>query len=106
MALATNIRYAPPPLYSINASEGNTCGEWQNSYNFLSDMHLGRQGNYQLIELVQTSLFPSRQVVLFLLSTKDITESYTASRGPSIYSIESSELANDENKVLVTQGVF
>ena len=39
------------------------------------------------------------QVVLFLLSTKDITESYTASRGPSIYSMESDPVANDENKV-------
>ena len=44
--------------------------------------------------------FPSlHQVVLFLLSTKDITESYTASRGPSIYSMESDPVANDENKV-------
>ena len=45
------------------------------------------------------SLFPSYQVVLFLLSTKDITESYTASRGPSIYSMESDPIDKDENKV-------
>ena len=45
------------------------------------------------------SLFPSYQVVLFLLSTKDITESYTASRGPSIYSMESDPVDKDENKV-------
>ena len=48
------------------------------------------------------SLFPSYQVVLFLLSTKDITESYTASRGPSIYSMESDPVDKDENKVELT----
>ena len=46
-----------------------------------------------------TFFSPGPQVVLFLLSTKDITESYTASRGPSIYSMESDPVANDENKV-------
>ena len=39
------------------------------------------------------------QVVLFLVSTKDITTSYTASRGPSIYSMESDPLQMEGTKV-------